>query len=101
MGKGIVDKSLIASRLGTTVSALRLPDNWAQPTTPTDLAANKKTAEAINALYHEFAAQLDDADRILTNAVDDKFDVFTDMFRLWRMQRRRRRSLASAPGTRS
>ncbi|HUS31622.1 MAG TPA: hypothetical protein VMZ53_24115, partial [Kofleriaceae bacterium] len=85
LGKGIVDKSLIAQRLGTTVTSLRLPDNWAQPSTPADLAANKKTAEAINALYHEFAAALDDTDRAITNAADEDFDAFTEMFRMWRI----------------
>ncbi|HEX5061530.1 MAG TPA: hypothetical protein VFV99_19315 [Kofleriaceae bacterium] len=85
MGRGILDKSLIAQRLGTTVTALRLPDNWAQPGNATDLEANKKTAEAINALYHEFATALDDTDRAITNAADESFDSFTDMFRLWRI----------------
>jgi hypothetical protein len=85
LGKGIVDKSLIAQRLGTSVTSLRLPDNWAQPTTAADLDANKKTAEAINALYHEFATALDNTDRAITNAADEDFDAFTDMFRAWRI----------------
>jgi hypothetical protein len=85
MGKGIVDKSLIAQRLGTTVANLKTPDNWAQPTDAAGLAANKKTAEAINALYHEFATALDDTDRAITNAADEDFDAFTDMFRAWRV----------------
>ncbi|HTL31884.1 MAG TPA: hypothetical protein VL326_02100 [Kofleriaceae bacterium] len=85
LGKGIVDKSLIAQRLGTTVTNLKTPDNWTQPTDAAGLAANKKTAEAINALYHEFATALDDTDRAITNAADENFDAFTDMFRAWRI----------------
>jgi hypothetical protein len=83
-GRGILDKSLIASKLGVSVTSLRMPDNWAQPTTATDLDQNKKTAEAIDALYHEYAVMLDDTDRVITNSVDETFDPYTDMFRAWR-----------------
>ncbi len=85
LGKGIVDKSLIAQRLNTTVAALRLPDSWPQPATAADLEQNKKTAEALNALFHEFATALDNTDRAITDAVDESFDDFTDMFKAWRV----------------
>jgi hypothetical protein len=85
LGRGIVDRSLIAQRLGTTVTALRLPDNWQQPATAAELDANMKTAEAIDALYHEFATALDNTDRAITNTADESFDAFTEMFRRWRI----------------
>lgn len=85
LGNNIVNKSLIAQRAGVAVASLRTPDSWTQPQTAADLAQNKKTAEAINALYHEFATALDDADRAITDSVDEDFDDYTDMFRAWRV----------------
>ena len=85
LGKAILDKTAIAQKTGIAVGSLRLPDSWPQPTTPADLEVNRTTAEAINELLHDFAAQLDDTDRVITNAVDDTFDVYTDMFRAWRV----------------
>jgi hypothetical protein len=35
-------------------------------------------------VLHEFATQLDDADRIITNAVDESFDDHAEAFREWR-----------------
>jgi len=83
--RGILDKSLIAQRTGIATSSLRTPDSWSQPSTAADLEVNRKTAEAISDLLHELAAQLDDTDRVITNAVDDSFDVYTDMFHAWRV----------------
>jgi hypothetical protein len=90
MANGILDKTLIASRLGTvgvdiSASALVLPDTWKQPTDAAGLERNRLIAETVSALYHELADQLDDADRILTDAVDEDFDAFVDMFRAWRV----------------
>jgi hypothetical protein len=89
MARGIVDKSLLAERITAagvpmTAAALTLPDAQQYATTPEQLANNKIIAETISAVYHELAAQLDDADRILTNATDESFDDYADAFRDWR-----------------
>lgn len=84
MGRGILDKSLIASRLGVSASSLVLPDAWSQPTTAAQLENNKKIAEAVNTVFHEFATALDDADRIITSSVDEDFDDYVDLFTDWR-----------------
>lgn len=92
MARGIVDKTLLASRinavsssLGVTASNLVLPGAQPQPTTPETLDKNRIIAETIDTVLHEFADQLDDADRILTNAVDEDFDDYTELFRDWRI----------------
>mgnify|MGYP000547074767 CR=1 FL=1 len=36
------------------------------------------THDEVCTVFHEFATQLDDADRIITNAVDDNFDDYAD-----------------------
>lgn len=92
MGRGILDKSLLASRinaanssLGVTASNLVLPGAQPQPSTPADLEKNRIIAETISTVLHEFATQLDAADRIITNAVDESFDDYVDLFRDWRV----------------
>ncbi|MBA3395698.1 MAG: hypothetical protein H0T89_23845 [Deltaproteobacteria bacterium] len=92
MGRRILDKTLLAERinaaapgLGVTAANLVLPDAQPQPTTPAALDKNRVIAETINTVFHEFAAALDDADRILTNAVDEDFDDYAEMFRAWRV----------------
>jgi hypothetical protein len=89
MGRGILDKSLLAQRISAagvsvTAATLVLPDAQTNPTTPQQLASNKIIAETISDVFHEFATQLDDADRIITNAVDENFDDYADTFRDWR-----------------
>jgi hypothetical protein len=90
MAKGVLDKSLIVERLksaGITVTAtdLKLPDAFPVPTTAAQLTQHRVIAETINDIYHELAVAMDDADRIITNAVDEDFDAFADMFRAWRV----------------
>jgi hypothetical protein len=91
MGRGILDKSLLAARinaaapaLGVTAANLVLPDAQPQPANAAALDKNKVIAETINTVFHDFATALDDADRILTNAVDEDFDDYAELFRDWR-----------------
>jgi hypothetical protein len=91
MGRGIVDKTLLAARinavapqLGVTAANLVLPDAQPQPADAAALAKNKVIAETINTVFHDFATALDDADRIITNAVDEDFDDYAELFRDWR-----------------
>jgi hypothetical protein len=91
MARGILDKSLLASRinaaspgLGVTAANLVLPDAQTQPTSAAALDKNKVIAETINTVLHELATALDDADRIITNAVDEDFDDYAEPFRDWR-----------------
>ncbi|HEU0037350.1 MAG TPA: hypothetical protein VFQ53_42360 [Kofleriaceae bacterium] len=92
MARGILDRSLLAARinaadpsLGVTAASLQLPDAFATPGSSADLHRNQVIAETINTVYHEFAVALDDADRVITNANDESFDPFVDMFRAWRI----------------
>jgi hypothetical protein len=89
MGRGILDKTLLAQRISAagvsvTASTLVLPDASAAAATPEVLANNKIIAETISAVFHEFAAELDDCDRIITNSVDEDFDDAAETFREWR-----------------
>ncbi|MDQ3340754.1 MAG: hypothetical protein M4D80_36815 [Myxococcota bacterium] len=91
MARGIVDKSLLASRinavapqLGVTAANLVLPDAQTQPANAAALEKNKIISEVINTVFHEFATSLDAADRIITNAVDEDFDDYAELFRDWR-----------------
>lgn len=91
MARGILDKTLLASRidaaapqLGVTAANLVLPDAQTQPANAAALDKNKIIAETINTVFHEFATALDDADRIITNAVDEDFDDYAELFRDWR-----------------
>ncbi len=90
MGRGILDKTLLATRItaagvSVTASTLVLPNAQTQPTTPDALQKNRIIAETIDTVLHEFAQQLDDADRIITNAVDENFDDYAELFRDWRI----------------
>lgn len=90
MAKGVLDKSLIVSRLktaGVTVTAaeLKLPGETSTAATPADLEKNRIIAETVNDIYHELAASFDDTDRIITDAVDEDFDDNVDYFRAWRI----------------
>jgi hypothetical protein len=90
--RGVVDRSLLAARvnaadatLGVTAANLVLPDAQPQPTTPEALAKNRVIADTIDAVLHEVAAELDDADRIITAATDEDFDEYAELFRDWRV----------------
>jgi len=92
MARGILDKSLLVARinavdasLGVTVANLTLPEAFPTPTTVAELERNRVISEVVNTVYHELALALDDADRAITNAVDEDFDDFVDMFRAWRV----------------
>ncbi len=92
MARGILDRSLLAARinqaapnLGVTASNLQLPDAASAPSSDADLEKNRVIAEVTNTVYHEFADALDDTDRIITNARDEDFDDYVDMFRAWRI----------------
>jgi hypothetical protein len=92
MARGILDKSLLATRinaaapgLGVTAANLVLPDAQPQPANAAALEKNRVIAETINTVLHELATQLDDADRIITSSVDEDFDDYVDMFRAWRI----------------
>lgn len=92
MGRGLLDKTLIVQRinathpgLGVTVANLVLPDAAGQPRDAADLDRQRVIADTVSALYHEFADVLDDTDRAITDAADEDFDPFTDMFRAWRV----------------
>jgi len=89
MGRAILDKTLLAQRISAagvsvTAATLVLPDAQTQPTTGAALAQNKIIAETISTVFHEFATALDDADRVITNAVDDDFDDYAEAFMAWR-----------------
>ena len=91
MARGVLDKTLLAQRinavapqLGVTASNLVLPDAQPQPANAAALDKNKIIAEVINTVFHELATALDDADRIITNAVDESFDDYAELFRDWR-----------------
>lgn len=90
MGKAIMDRSLLVSRInaaGGSVTAANLIEPSALTGAPADattLEKNRVIAETINTVFHEFATALDDADRAITDAADDSFDVYTDNFRAWR-----------------
>ncbi|MDQ3364163.1 MAG: hypothetical protein M3680_01865 [Myxococcota bacterium] len=92
MARRVLDKSLLAERinaaapgLNVTAASLVLPDAQPQPTTAEALDRNRVIAETINTVFHELADALDDADRIITNATDEGFDDYVDMFRAWRV----------------
>ncbi len=90
MGRAIIDRSLLVSRInaaGGNVTAATLVEPNALPGAPADAAAldrNRVVAETINTVLHEFATALDDADRVITDAVDEDFDDYADTFRAWR-----------------
>lgn len=87
MARGILDKSLLASRItaaGVPVTAATLADPGAAVADAAALEKNRVVAETISTVYHEFAAALDDADRAITNAEDESFDDYADTFRAWR-----------------
>jgi hypothetical protein len=88
----VLDKTLYAQRinqanasLGVTASNLVLPGAEPQPTTDADLDKNRIIAETINTVLHEVASDLDDADRMITNAKDENFDEYADLFHEWRV----------------
>jgi len=92
MARGILDKSLLASRinavapgLGVTASNLQLPDAFSAPSSDADLEKQRVISEVVSTVYHEFADALDDTDRAITNAADESFDDYVDMFRAWRV----------------
>jgi hypothetical protein len=92
MGRGILDRSLLVARinaaapgLGVTASSLQLPDGFTTPSTAADLERNRVISETVSTVFHEFADALDNTDRAITNAADEDFDGFTDMFRTWRV----------------
>ncbi|MCX5742685.1 MAG: hypothetical protein NT062_09335 [Proteobacteria bacterium] len=88
MARGILDRSLLVSRLGAagvTITAAQL-DAWttASVASADVVDKNKVIAETIDTVYHEFAAALDDTDRAITDAADAEGDAYADQFRLWR-----------------
>lgn len=88
-GRAILDKTLLAERItaagfSVTAANLVLPDSQTAPTTGAALANNRIVAETISAVFHEFADELDDAERIITNTLDQSFDDTADTFRDWR-----------------
>jgi hypothetical protein len=92
MANGILDRSLLIERinaaapnLGVTAGNFKMPNEFPEPTSAAELDKHRVIAETINTVYHEFAAVLDDVDRIITNAVDEDFDDVVDMFRAWRV----------------
>jgi hypothetical protein len=90
MGNGILDRTLLAQRITAagvpvTASSLQQPDAFPAPGDAAGLERHRIIAETINTVFHEFAAALDDTDRAITNAADEDFDDFTDMFRAWRV----------------
>lgn len=90
MGRGILDKSLLVSRINAagvsvTASSLKTPDAFGSAANADELEKNRIIAETISTVFHEFAAALDDTDRALTDAADEDFDDYTKMFRAWRV----------------
>jgi len=92
MGKAILDRTLLVQRinaaapgLGVTTANLVSPDAFPTPSDAAAVERHRVIAETINTVFHEFAAALDDTDRAITDADDEDFDVFTDMFRAWRV----------------
>ncbi len=90
MGKAILDRSLLVTRInaaGGSVTATTLVEPSALAGAPADatvLAQNRVIAETISTVFHEFAAALDATDRAITNAADEDFDDYADLFRAWR-----------------
>jgi hypothetical protein len=90
MMRRVLDKTLLADRINAaggnvTASNLVLPDAQPQPATPDALANNKRIAETISTVLHEVAAELDELDRVICDAVDEDFDDYVDLFRDWRI----------------
>lgn len=90
MARGILDRSLLASRItaaGVPVTAASLVEPGASGTVADAAALDRSrvVAETISAVYHDFATALDDADRAITDAEDEDFDEYTDTFRAWRV----------------
>jgi hypothetical protein len=90
--RAVLDKTLLATRinqanssLGVTAANLVLPGSQTQPTTAADLEKNRIIAETINTVLHEVASDLDDADRMITNAKDENFDDYAELFHDWRV----------------
>ncbi len=83
MGKAILDRSLLTARINAAGG-----NGFVEPGAPaSDVAAlenNRVIAETISTVFHEFAAALDDTDRAITDATDDSFDEYADLFRAWR-----------------
>ncbi len=92
LGKGILDRTVLVARInaadasiGATTANLVEPNAFTTPTDPVALDKNRVVAETISTAFHDFAAALDDSDRILWDAADDSFDKYTDLFRAWRV----------------
>ena len=68
-----------------TAGSLMQPDAAPVPGDATALERERVIADTINTVFHEFAAALDDTDRAITNAADEDFDDYTEMFRAWRV----------------
>lgn len=90
MAKGVLDKSLLVSRLKAAgvdiaVADLKLPGELPAPTSAAELDKHRIISETVNTVYHELAQAIDDTDRIITNAVDEDFDDYVAYFRAWRV----------------
>jgi hypothetical protein len=88
--KGVLDETLLAERItaagvAITAAELKLPHEFPEPTSNAELEKHRVISETINTVYHELATNLDDVDRIITNAVDEDFDDYVDYFRTWRV----------------
>lgn len=92
MGKAILDRSLLVQRINAGAADLRvttanlvLPDAFPTPGDAAALEKHRIISETVSSVFHEFAAALDNTDRSITSSADEDFDVFTDMFRAWRI----------------
>jgi hypothetical protein len=94
LGTSLLDGSAVSARAaqidpGMNFSSVTFPD--ALPTTAAsfeELEKNRVVAEAVDALYHEFGAALDDLDRDLTETRGLDSDEFVAMFVAWRKSER-------------
>lgn len=100
LGNGLIDGTAVADRaradllaidpgMDVSVANLDFPDELgATAASFADLEKARVVAEAVDALYHELGAALDDLDRDLTETRGLDFDEYVDMFVAWRKSER-------------
>lgn len=84
---GITDRTLIAERASAALKKLDpamdvtaatianlMPGSTGTPATKADIAKRKAVADAVNALYHETARELDDVRRVITASEDQALE---------------------------
>jgi hypothetical protein len=74
---------LIADRLGVAVADVNWPNELSSSATIPVVEENQRTAEAIDAAFHELADLIDDLDREISGTAGLDFDEYVDTFIAW------------------